>query len=439
VLSHAVLGGLLAAANGGSAAGGAVAGAGGELAAQAITKELYPKAFDENGDFHPEKLSTDQQNVVIALSSAVGAMLGGATGGTTQDALVGANVAANAATNNLLGTDSLAIRNAALAKLRKADSQGLLERIFDPMTGKMDSAKALVALNEMDRRSDELLNAWHQDPSSLSTAEKNEFAVYIAYYAQQNGTAAAEYLLKAGVSPTAESADVPALSQFADGLLRIQAVHDAQAAVGTPALSVLPGGLGAVIRMAQMAQAGEHFGTGVGQLSDGDASGLFNIGLGLLDATGVVLAQVTVASPFATGGKGANTVATSEGTANSATLQGLKGQLTNQNLANIAAQDSRLAAAVNGSGTSNPNFSVGSGTISEANQLGKIWVGDGAVITSDGSGMISADGTRAYRFPNEKNSTFATTGVQANFEIYTVNSVTGQRVKVSNGHLNVTN
>jgi len=117
----------------------------------------------------------------------------------------------------------------------------------------------------------------------------------------------------------------------------------------------------------------------------------------------------------------------------------LKGQLGNQNLANIAAQDSRLAAAVNGSGTSNPNFSVGSGTIAEANQLGKIWVGDGAVMTSDGSGMISADGTRVYRFPTEKNSTFATTGTQANFETYNVNSVTGQRVKVSNGHLNVTN
>jgi len=53
--------------------------------------------------------------------------------------------------------------------------------------------------------------------------------------------------------------------------------------------------------------------------------------------------------------------------------------------------------------------------------------------------MISADGTRVYRFPTEKNSTFATTGTQANFETYNVNSVTGQRVKVSNGHLNVTN
>jgi hypothetical protein len=101
---------------------------------------------------------------------------------------------------------------------------------------------------------------------------------------------------------------VPALSQFADGLLRIQAVHDAQAAVGTPALSVLPGGLGAVIRMAQMAQAGEQIGTGVGQLSDGDASGLFNIILGVLDGAGVALTQVTVASPFVKGVKGTNSV-----------------------------------------------------------------------------------------------------------------------------------
>jgi filamentous hemagglutinin len=114
VLSHAVLGGLLAAANGGSAAGGAVAGAGGELAAQAITKALYPKAFDENGDFHPEKLDDAQKNVVIALSSAVGAMLGGVTGGTTQDALVGANVAANAATNNQLSAKEIDAKLAAI-------------------------------------------------------------------------------------------------------------------------------------------------------------------------------------------------------------------------------------------------------------------------------------------------------------------------------------
>jgi len=102
VISHAVLGGILAAANGGSAGAGAVAGAAGELAAQAIVRELYPDAYDEDGAFHPEKLTGKQLNTVIALSTAVGAALGGITGGTTFDALVAGNIAGNAAENNFL-------------------------------------------------------------------------------------------------------------------------------------------------------------------------------------------------------------------------------------------------------------------------------------------------------------------------------------------------
>lgn len=115
----------------------------------------------------------------------------------------------------------------------------------------------------------------------------------------------------------------------------------------------------------------------------------------------------------------------------------LKDQLIQEDLSDIAAQDSRLAAAVNGSGTKNPNLSIGQGTSFEANQLGKIWVGDGAKKTSDGLGLISADGTRVYKPPTPKDSPFATTGVQANFETYNINPVTGQRVKVSNGHMDV--
>lgn len=97
------------------------------------------------------------------------------------------------------------------------------------------------------------------------------------------------------------------------------------------------------------------------------------------------------------------------------------------------------ASAVAGSikDAKNPNFSIGQGTLSEANQLGKTWVGEGATKTSDGFGLISEDGTRVYWPPTLKDSSFATTGVQANFEMYKINPVTGQRVKVSNGHLNV--
>jgi len=126
------------------------------------------------------------------------------------------------------------------------------------------------------------------------------------------------------------------------------------------------------------------------------------------------------------GVKGGNA---SSGADNAALYPKLRDQLIQENLSNIAAQDSRLAAAVNGSGTKNPNFSIGQGTSSEANQWGKTWVGDGATKTSDGLGLISADGTRVYRPPTPKKSSFATTGVQANFETYNINPVTGQRSK----------
>jgi filamentous hemagglutinin len=102
VLSHAVLGAILASANGGSALGGAGAGAAGEVAAQVISRELYPHAYDADGSFHPDRLSVTQTNTVVALATGVGALVAGAGGGALTDAAVGGNVAANAATNNYL-------------------------------------------------------------------------------------------------------------------------------------------------------------------------------------------------------------------------------------------------------------------------------------------------------------------------------------------------
>ena len=133
----------------------------------------------------------------------------------------------------------------------------------------------------------------------------------------------------------------------------------------------------------------------------------------------------------------ANIPVTSGGAANASTLQGLKDQLANENLANIAARDPRLAAAVNGSGTSSPNFSIGSGTGAEANSLGQTWVGDGATLVSNQGAcpgcLVSADGTRIYRPPQPKSSPYATTGVQANFVRQSPSGTI-----ISNGHLNIT-
>ncbi|PHM62941.1 filamentous hemagglutinin [Xenorhabdus ishibashii] len=135
------------------------------------------------------------------------------------------------------------------------------------------------------------------------------------------------------------------------------------------------------------------------------------------------------------GAKSESVGKTTSGAENVATYPKLKEDLTKQNLNHIASQDQRLEAAIKGSGTRNPNFSVGSGTREEADRLGKIWVGDGAKLTTDGKGWVSADGTRVYRFPKEKPNTpaeFTNTGIQANFEILK----DGKRV--SNGHMDVT-
>jgi len=84
------------------------------------------------------------------------------------------------------------------------------------------------------------------------------------------------------------------------------------------------------------------------------------------------------------------------------------------------------------------NYGVGSGTKAEADQLGQIWVGDGARATSDGSGLMSADGTRVYRYPSSKeNSQHATTGIQTNFETFKIDPATGDKVKIGNGHLDI--
>ncbi|MCF5974900.1 hypothetical protein L2215_24470, partial [Xanthomonas perforans] len=56
---------------------------------------------------------------------------------------------------------------------------------------------------------------------------------------------------------------------------------------------------------------------------------------------------------------------------------------------------------------------------------------------SDGSGWISADGTRVYRPPAAKpKSKEAVTGIQANFERYEIDSY-GKKSRISNGHLDI--
>ncbi|MBB5866586.1 VENN motif pre-toxin domain-containing protein, partial [Xanthomonas sp. 3058] len=106
VLSHAVLGAVLAQVNGTSMTGGALAGAGGELAAKYLTQTLYgddPRAIDPvTGKFNPNLLPEQDKQILVALSEAVGAIAGGLAGGSLADAATSANIAKNAVENNWL-------------------------------------------------------------------------------------------------------------------------------------------------------------------------------------------------------------------------------------------------------------------------------------------------------------------------------------------------
>ena len=103
LLSHAVLGAVMAYYNGGNAVQGAVAGAGGEAAAEYLARELYadkhPEAFI-NGVFVPNLLPEDAKNNVLALTTAVSSLATATGGGGLNNAAVNGLVSRNAAKNN---------------------------------------------------------------------------------------------------------------------------------------------------------------------------------------------------------------------------------------------------------------------------------------------------------------------------------------------------
>lgn len=82
------------------------------------------------------------------------------------------------------------------------------------------------------------------------------------------------------------------------------------------------------------------------------------------------------------------------------------------------------------------NFGLGQATAKEAEELGRAWVGPNYTIASDGTTLVSADRLRTYRPPSLKDSAFASTGTQVNFERLVI--IGGQRKVIGNGHLDIT-
>ncbi|WP_019671794.1 VENN motif pre-toxin domain-containing protein [Psychrobacter lutiphocae] len=92
------------------------------------------------------------------------------------------------------------------------------------------------------------------------------------------------------------------------------------------------------------------------------------------------------------------------------------------------------------------NFSIGNATRAEADSMGRAWVGQGYRVSQQNPNVwISKDGMRQYRRPSPKpNSSFATTGIQANFEEFEMlknvskqGSISWKKTIMRNGHLNI--
>ena len=112
-----------------------------------------------------------------------------------------------------------------------------------------------------------------------------------------------------------------------------------------------------------------------------------------------------------------------------------KQQLRQENLDNIAKLYPELSHAA--LGKNNFTYKGKMFTKAESDELGRAWVGPNYEVTSQG-GFISEDRTRRYRpATSKKNSSYADTGIQSNFERFYIDPITGSSKVESNLHLNI--
>ncbi|WP_447944818.1 hemagglutinin repeat-containing protein [Stenotrophomonas indicatrix] len=166
LLSHALLGAVLAEVNGAGAGAGAAAAVGGEVAAKFLTDTLYGG--------NASKLSPQEKETILALSQAVGALAGGLSGQDLAGIALNAGIAKNSAENNFLGQND----HARMIHLReKAKRQGGLDK---------QESLELVLLDAGDQMSAGLLRKALAG-ESLSEFQAADLATYISRYESQNG------------------------------------------------------------------------------------------------------------------------------------------------------------------------------------------------------------------------------------------------------------
>ena len=397
VALHAVVGGLT------QGVGGAV-GAG---ASQLVIDQIGQTLKDTN---LPGEI---KQALLLVAGTAVGA----ATGGTA-----GAATAFNATANNYLTHTDLRSKEQQLAACTDANCRRQVTAHWDRVS------------QERNARAGDSIAAGSEASTikvmAVLSADMSNLAQYRAGLEDQLRSTT-DPTQRANLQLQVNEADNnmrQIASQGKDALaLLYQQTGDPRYQNAFQALMVATSGSEIGAALAMPSGGGGNLNRGVQEgrpASNAAAQGVENVGAGAGAGRNVGAAAVETATPV-----------TSGGTASVVTAPRLREQLTAENLANIAAQDARLALAVNGSGGPNPNFSVGSGTAAEALSLGRIWVGDGArPLGGVPGGLISADGTRVFRPPTPKPNApaeFNPTGIQANFQVRDSN--TG--AVTSNGHM----
>lgn len=311
LMAHAVLGAVLAKAGGNSALAGAAGAVAAEETARLIKEHLY-------GVVSNESLTQEQKQTIASLSTLAGGLSGSLTGKGALDAVAAAQVGKNAVENNLLSPAN----------------ESLLQKARDAIKHKkytIEDAKTLIALDQQDQISDALVERLRRNSDSMSAADKAAAQAYltdyanalVAAYGQGEADRRIYALMRPG--PLRQSNDVAyaagsfnkdaslerlypgdllaqmnrfpseneQLYRDAQQKMLINQHYEGEAAIGTPALYVLGGGVGLAVRLVTAESGVLQITYGGVQAYNGDSSdGAKNIFLGALNASAAGLPSV---------------------------------------------------------------------------------------------------------------------------------------------------
>nr|AEC12876.1 TpsC3 [Neisseria meningitidis] len=280
-IAHAIAGCAAAAANKGKCQDGAIGAAVGEIVGEALT----------NGK-NPATLTAKEREQILAYTKLVAGTVSGVVGGDVNTA---ANAAKVAIENNLLSQEEYALRE---KLIKKAKGKGLLSLDWGSLTEQ--EARQFIYLIEKDRYSNQLLDRYQKNPSSLNNQEKNILAYFINQTSGGN-TAWAASILKTPQSMgnlTIPSKDINnTLSKAYQTLSRYDSFDYKSAVAAQPALYLLNGPLGFSVKAATVAAGGYNIGQGAKAISNGEyLHGTVQVVNGTLMVAGSVSAQAAISA-----------------------------------------------------------------------------------------------------------------------------------------------